>query len=180
MPRDSSGPVGSSGAVSPPDELVEAIRASQVRDLKERCTAHCGNIEAFGFGMCDQRSHLPGTTTLSGSREQHAGSLRVVSFSKSSWDCPLVRGSLEKNGAFNLSWVLPTSNFDQECRNDGNQEKQDHDVTQNAEPILVSDVHEFLLNFSDERPMTLREKPGGLFLSRNRAGYARWFAALMQ
>ncbi|CAM2068435.1 hypothetical protein SCOR_23900 [Sulfidibacter corallicola] len=57
--------------------------------------------------MCDQRSHLPGhtgraipavpyrpcTTTLSGIRDHHADSLRVVSFSKSSWVCPLVRGS---------------------------------------------------------------------------------------
>ena len=34
--------------------------------------------------MCDRRSHLPGTTTLSGSREQYAGSLRVVFCSKSS------------------------------------------------------------------------------------------------
>ncbi|CAM2067513.1 hypothetical protein SCOR_19180 [Sulfidibacter corallicola] len=40
----------------------------------------------------------------------------------------------------------------------------------NTGPFLLSDVHGFLLNFFDERPMALLQKPGVLFLSRNRVG----------
>ncbi|QTD48738.1 hypothetical protein [Sulfidibacter corallicola] len=100
--------------------------------------------------MCDQRSHLPGTTTISGSREQHAGSLRVVSFSGSKGYARGCAALMKPSGAFNQSWVLPSSNLDQEGRNNGNQEKQDHDVSPNADPFLVSNFPEFLLNFSDE------------------------------
>ena len=55
--------------------------------------------------------YRPCTTTLSGSREQHAGSLRVVSFPKSSRaHAPFVRGSYETNfvklegNAKNICW----------------------------------------------------------------------------
>ncbi|CAM2068434.1 hypothetical protein SCOR_23895 [Sulfidibacter corallicola] len=41
--------------------------------------------------------YRPCTTTLSGIRDHHADSLRVVSYSKSSWVCPLVRGSYVTN-----------------------------------------------------------------------------------
>ncbi|QTD49920.1 hypothetical protein [Sulfidibacter corallicola] len=41
---------------------------------------------------------------------------------------------LKPNGTYNLSWVLPSSNLDQEGKNDGNQEKQDH--TMSPMPIL--------------------------------------------
>ncbi|QTD49293.1 hypothetical protein [Sulfidibacter corallicola] len=57
---------------------------------------------------------------------------------------------MKRSGAFNLSWALPSPNLDQEDRHDVNQEKQGHDVSPNADPFLVSDVHAFLLNFSDE------------------------------
>ncbi|QTD50938.1 hypothetical protein [Sulfidibacter corallicola] len=59
---------------------------------------------------------------------------------------------MNQSGVFNLSWVLPSSNLDQEGRNDGNQESQDHDVTPNADPFLASDVVGNLLIFRMNEP----------------------------
>ncbi|QTD48900.1 hypothetical protein [Sulfidibacter corallicola] len=56
---------------------------------------------------------------------------------------------LKQSGVFKLSWVLPSSNLDQEGRNDGNQEKKTM-MSTNTGPFLLSDVHGFLLIFSDE------------------------------
>ncbi|QTD48419.1 hypothetical protein [Sulfidibacter corallicola] len=50
---------------------------------------------------------------------------------------------MKQSGAFNLSWVLPSPNLDQEGRNDRTQETQDPDVPPSADPFLLSDVHGF-------------------------------------
>ena len=54
---------------------------------------------------------------------------------------------LKQNGTFNLSWVLPSSNLDQEDRNDRKQEKQNPDVSPRADPFLASNLPGFLLHF---------------------------------
>ena len=77
---------------------------------------------------------------------------------------------MTQSGAFKLRWILPSSNLDQDAWKNRNQEKLDHDVPPNVDPFLVSDVHGFPIQFSEEKTMALRRKPGIVHLFRNRAG----------
>ena len=83
--------------------------------------------------------------------------------------CPLVRASLEPTWGIQpeMGWIVVTLN--QEGRNKRNQEKQGHNVLPNTLPFLNPDLSGFLLYFLEKLPRPF-QKPGWVFLSRNRAG----------
>ncbi|QTD49698.1 hypothetical protein [Sulfidibacter corallicola] len=57
---------------------------------------------------------------------------------------------LKRMGAFNLSWVLPSSNLNREPRKNRDEEKQGQGVPPYAHPFQASGILGFLLHFSGE------------------------------
>ena len=75
MRRGSWCQVGSSGAVSPPDELVEVIQARS-----SNIFSRVGAIKTVGFKMCAGPAHLPGHTGPARSPFRKCGNTYAIHF----------------------------------------------------------------------------------------------------